>query len=117
MAPSGVLPQQDLTEIFIFVGSGGTVGQTKFQNKPRVQRPVQGPVRPPLVLPRTFLLFLSSCLPPSAFLPFSFFVTILEIIAKSVDEILKLIQNESDFIIHENITKLNLAGTFSTFEF
>jgi len=54
VAPSGVLPQQDLTEILIFVGSGGTVGQTKFQNKPRVQRPVQGPVQPPLVLPRTF---------------------------------------------------------------
>jgi len=47
----------------------------------------------------------------------TFFVTILEIIAKSRDEILTLIQSGSDFIIHENITELKLASTFSLLSF
>jgi len=51
------------------------------------------------------------------FSPPFFVVIILEIIAKSGDEILKLIQSGSDFIIYENITELELAGTFSTHHF
>jgi len=57
--------------------------------------------------------------PPISFFfshPF-FVVIILEIIAKSGDEILKLIQSGSYFIIYENITELKLGGIFSTFEF